>query len=161
VKNQVRSHSQFRRRIILLALAVTFAGGGLAACGESGGELRSTPLTRDAPGNSPPVPVNDGDAAEASSGRDPEVPADREAIRAAAVDYVRAETAVANVTVEIQAVGEGWARVRVIPTGGETDPALLFLRRIDGAWRGVAIGTAFTPEDQDRVGVPAAVRIGG
>lgn len=87
--------------------------------------------------------------------------AEREAIERAAVRYVREETAITDVRVEVQAAAEDWARVRVLPLGGVTDPAVLFLRRTGGTWQGVAIGTAFTPEDLDQFGVPARVRAGG
>jgi hypothetical protein len=81
-----------------------------------------------------------------------------EAIRRAARDYVRRETQIQEVEVEIEAVSEGWARLRVSPAEAETDPATLYLRRAGDRWIGVAIGTAFAPEDLDTLGVPQAVR---
>lgn len=85
---------------------------------------------------------------------------ERDAIRLAAADHVRQATAVERVVVEIDAVAGDWARVRVVPAGGETDPAVLYLRRQGAAWRAVALGTGFTPEDLDALGVPVEVRPG-
>jgi hypothetical protein len=128
---------------VALLIAGCEAGGG--------GELNNMPLTR---GASPA-----GGAAEQEITAAPATPADEtEAIRRAAIEYVRSQTAVSNVSAQVEAVGDDWARVRVVPTGGETDPALLFLRKEAGVWRGVLIGTAFAPEDLERAGVPAAVR---
>jgi hypothetical protein len=83
---------------------------------------------------------------------------EREAIRRAALEYVQRETAITEITVEVEAVVDGWARIRVIPAGDATDPAVMYLRREGGRWAGVIIGTGFTPEDLDRLGVPMAVR---
>jgi hypothetical protein len=80
-------------------------------------------------------------------------------IAAAVREYVRTETAVDSVEVVIEAVEGDYARVRVRPVGAETDPAVLFLRRIDGRWRGIAIGTAFDPEFYEREGIPPALRV--
>ena len=83
---------------------------------------------------------------------------DREQIRRAALDYVRDETAVAEATVEILAVAEGWARVLVVPANEVTDPAMMYLRREGSGWTAVALGTAFAPEDYEELGIPPGVR---
>ena len=80
------------------------------------------------------------------------------AIQDAAVAYVRRETAIEDVGVEIEAASEGWARVRVLPADSATDPATMYLRRSDASWQGVAIGTAFAPPDLEEMGVPVSVR---
>lgn len=80
------------------------------------------------------------------------------AIRDAAVVFVRRESAVSDIQVEIDAVADGWARVRTIPTVVETDPATLYLRQEGSNWRGISLGTAFIPEELDEMGVPASVR---
>ena len=81
-----------------------------------------------------------------------------DSIRAAALDYVRRETAVQDAQVTIQATAEGWARVTVAPADDQTDPATMYLQRTQDGWRGVTIGTAFAPDELDRHGVPAQVR---
>lgn len=80
------------------------------------------------------------------------------AIRDAAVAYVRGETAISDIQVEIDAVADGWARVQTIPAREETDPATLYLRQEESGWRGISLGTAFLPDELDEMGVPAAVR---
>lgn len=80
------------------------------------------------------------------------------AIRDAAVAYVRGETAISDIQVEIDAVADGWARVQTIPAREETDPATLYLRQEENGWRGISLGTVFLPEELDEMGVPAAVR---
>lgn len=83
---------------------------------------------------------------------------EREAIRSAAIDHIRRETAVSEVSIEVDAVAEGWARVRAHPLGEETDPAVLYLQKEGAGWRVVALGTGFAPEDLDRIGVPSQAR---
>ncbi len=83
---------------------------------------------------------------------------DREQIRRAALDYVRDETAVAEATVEILAVAEGWARVLVVPANEVTDPATMYLRKEESRWVAVVLGTGFAPEDYEELGIPPGVR---
>ena len=80
------------------------------------------------------------------------------AIRDAAVTYVREESAIRDIQVEIDAVADGWARARTIPMRDETDPATLYLRQEGSGWRGISLGTAFLPEDLEEMGVPPSVR---
>lgn len=80
------------------------------------------------------------------------------AIGDAALAYVRSQTAIEDVEVAIEAAANDWARIRVLPRGSATDPATMYLRKQGGSWRGVAIGTAFTPPDLDDMGVPRGVR---
>lgn len=83
---------------------------------------------------------------------------DDQAIVAAAKKYVAANSEIAEVDVKVEKVVGDYARVTVIPKAGQTDPALVFLKRENGAWRGLTIGTAFTPEDYKELHIPAAVR---
>lgn len=138
--------------VLLLMAGCEVAGGGAAD-----GTLSDIPGT--ATGDEPVVVVEDVqrpmpvvaegvDITEESVG----------AIRDGALAYVGEATAIPDIRIEIDAVADGWARVRALPTGEETDPATLYLRQDGDSWRGVSIGTAFTPEDLDEMGVPAAVR---
>lgn len=81
-----------------------------------------------------------------------------ERIRRATREFIRTQTEVDSVAVEIDALSGEWARVRVIPEAGVTDPAIVYLRRVENAWRVVLIGTAFTPDDLNEAGVPQEVR---
>lgn len=83
---------------------------------------------------------------------------DGERIRQATREFIRTQTEVDSVAVEIDALAGEWARVRVIPAGGVSDPAIVYLRRVGGAWRVVLIGTAFAPDDLNEAGVPQEVR---
>lgn len=88
-----------------------------------------------------------------------QMPASTEdSIRDAAIDFVQAETAVPDVVVRVEAVADGWARARIEPPDGLTDPAVMYLQRRNGAWRGMTIGTAFAPDELDRLGVAPGVR---
>lgn len=107
----------------------------------------------------------DSQAARGAAGEDPVLgegvdidQATAAAIGDAALAYVRRETAIEDIEVEIEAVAGDWARVRVMPEGSATDPATMYLRKEGASWRGVAIGTAFTPPDLDEMGVPAGAR---
>jgi hypothetical protein len=90
----------------------------------------------------------------------PESAGDR-AVVAATHAYVRAHTAVDTARVTIEATEGDFARVRLYPLDAGTDPAVLFLRRGSEGWEGVLLGTAFTPEDYDRFGIPPALRLDG
>lgn len=119
------------------------------------GDLRGI-ATEDARDNLPPdTPEVAGPVVAPGVQVDAEVAS---AIRDAAIAYVRQETAIDEITVEIEAVADDWARVRAIPAGSTTDPATLYLRKDGTAWRGVAIGTGFIPPDLDEMGIPRSVR---
>jgi hypothetical protein len=141
-----------RAPALLLLAVILFVG-----C-DGGGDLRDMPLPRGA--------AVEADEDVAGSRGGPFAPGDTvagsdeesERIREATVAYVQRETAIRDVGTRIEAVDGDWARVRVTPLGGETDPATLYLRREAGVWRGVAIGTAFSPPDLDELGVPPSVR---
>lgn len=85
-------------------------------------------------------------------------PAEAEAIRSALLDYVRKQTEVRSFQLAFDAVADGWARVRIIPEEGVTDPATVYLRQEGGVWRVVGIGTAFAPDELNELGVPEGVR---
>ena len=42
---------------------------------------------------------------------------------------------------------------------GETDPAWVFLKREKGIWRGLTIGTFFTPEDYAEFHIPPSIQL--
>jgi hypothetical protein len=115
-------------------------------------DLPPTPIEPASPGR---ATFDPRDVATANQVRDTN---EREAVRRAALEYVRRETRIQNVTIEIGAIADGWARVRVVPATDVTDPAILYLRRDGDRWVGVILGTGFTPDDLDRLDVPASVR---
>jgi hypothetical protein len=86
-------------------------------------------------------------------------PDDNQAIIDATTAYVKANSAVTNFTVVVDQVDGDYARTRVTPTDGSTDPAWVFLKRQNGAWTGLTIGTAFLPEDYQQLGIPDSLQI--
>jgi hypothetical protein len=86
-------------------------------------------------------------------------PNDDQAIIAATRAYVQANSDVANFDVQVEKVDGDYARTRVLPADGSTDPAWVFLKRQDGTWTALTIGTAFLPEDYQQLGIPASLQI--
>jgi hypothetical protein len=85
---------------------------------------------------------------------------DNAAIIAATKSYVAANSAITKVNVIVEQIADDFARVKVTPEDGNTaDPAWVFLKKKDGQWIGVALGTSFTTEDYQQMGVPNALRI--
>jgi hypothetical protein len=84
---------------------------------------------------------------------------DNQAIIDATTTYVKANAAVTNFTVQVEQVDGDYARARVTPTDGSTDTAWVFLKRQDGVWTGLIIGTAFLPENYQQLGIPKSLQI--
>ena len=85
---------------------------------------------------------------------------DKEAIIAATRSYVAANSAVTKVNVTVEQTADDFARVKVTPeTGNTADPAWVFLKKKDGQWTGIALGTSFTTGDYQQMGIPNALRI--
>ena len=82
------------------------------------------------------------------------------AIVAAAKSYVAANSSMAKITVSVEQVDGDFARARVVPENPPaTDPAWVFLKKKDGKWTGLTIGTSFTVEDYQQLGIPNTLRI--
>jgi hypothetical protein len=85
---------------------------------------------------------------------------DDEAIIAAAKSYVASTSGMMKITVKVEQVADDFARVKVTPDDpGAADPAWVFLKKTDGKWTGLTIGTSFTTEDYQQLGIPNALRI--
>ena len=84
---------------------------------------------------------------------------DTQAIVEATRAYVQANSDVAAFDVQVEQVDGDYARARVVPSDGSTDPAWVFLKRENGAWAGLTIGTAFLPEDYQELGLPRSLQI--
>jgi len=84
-----------------------------------------------------------------------------QAIERATRDYVESHSPVRDFTVEVQAVAGDYARAKVTPPPGVTDPAWVFVLRTGGQWAGLTIGTAFPPQTYDLLGIPPAVQLPG
>jgi len=85
---------------------------------------------------------------------------DNAAIIAATKNYVATHSAISKINAVIEQVADDFARVKVTPENpGTADPAWVFLQKKDGKWTGVALGTSFTTEDYQQLGIPNALRI--
>ena len=82
------------------------------------------------------------------------------AIIGATKNYVTANSGMTKITVTIEQVADDFARVKVAPEDPKAaDPAWVFLEKKDGKWTGLALGTSFTTEDYQQLGIPNALRI--
>ena len=85
---------------------------------------------------------------------------EKAAIIAATKSYVAANSAIAKVNVTVDQVVDDFARVKVTPEDANAaDPAWVFPKKTDGKWIGIALGTSFTTEDYQQLGIPNALRI--
>ena len=83
-----------------------------------------------------------------------------EAIIAATKAYVAQISKMTNVTVTVEQVEDDYARAKVAPENpGAADPAWVFLKKTDGKWSGLTLGTSFTVSDYQELGIPNALRI--
>ncbi len=85
---------------------------------------------------------------------------DNAAIVAATKSYVAANSGTIKITATVEKVEGDFARVKVSPQDSTaTDPAWVFLRKKDGHWMGLTLGTGFGPEDYEQLGIPKSLRI--
>ena len=85
---------------------------------------------------------------------------DNAAIAAATRSYVTANSGMIKFVVIVEQVADAFARARVVPEDPKsTDPAWVFLKKQDGKWTGLTIGTGFTAEDYQQLGIPNALRV--
>lgn len=85
-------------------------------------------------------------------------PSDNQAIIDATRQYVQQTASLPDVRVDVEQISGDYARALVSPIHQETDPATVFLKREDGHWIGLTMGTAFPPEEYNSLGIPAAIR---
>jgi hypothetical protein len=84
---------------------------------------------------------------------------ENDALITAAQKYVAAHSAVSGFNVSVEKIEGDYARVKVTPkNAGETDPAWVFLKRAKGIWRGLTMGTFFTPDDYAEFHIPPSVQ---
>jgi hypothetical protein len=82
------------------------------------------------------------------------------AIVAATKSYVAANSGMTKITVTVEQVEGDYARVKVAPEDSKAaDPAWVFLQKKDGKWAGLTLGTSFTTEDYQQLGIPNALRV--
>jgi hypothetical protein len=82
------------------------------------------------------------------------------AIIDATKSYVAANSAITEITATVEQVADDFARVKVEPVKANVaDPAWVFLRKKDGKWTGIILGSSFTTEDYQQLGIPNALRV--
>lgn len=85
---------------------------------------------------------------------------DEAAIIAATKSYVAANSGMTKITVTIEQVDGDFARAKVAPEDAKAaDPAWVFLKKNEGKWTGLTLGTSFTTEDYQQLGIPNALRV--
>jgi len=85
---------------------------------------------------------------------------DNEAIAAATRNYVTTNSGMTKFVVVVEQVADDFARARVVPEDPKAaDPAWVFLKKKDGKWTGLIIGTGLTTEDYQQLGIPNALRV--
>lgn len=80
-----------------------------------------------------------------------------DALLAAAREYVARESVVSQFHLTVEQKAGDFARLRVDPIAGETDPARVFMARRNGTWTGLVLGTGFPPDDLRALGIPEAL----
>jgi hypothetical protein len=83
---------------------------------------------------------------------------DDQAIIAGTKKYLAAESAITDVKITVEKVLGDYARVLATPRDGQTDAATVFLKRENGVWRGLTMGTGWDPEDLAKLHIPASLR---
>jgi hypothetical protein len=82
------------------------------------------------------------------------------AIASAAEKYVAANSAIQKVQVTVEKVDGNYARAKAAPRGASvTDAAWVFLKKQNGSWTGLTLGTSFSPEDYRELGIPRSLWI--
>lgn len=76
----------------------------------------------------------------------------------AAHHYAQENTDI-EVDLEIESVSDKYARVKVTPkTPGTADEALMYLKKEKDSWKGIVMGTGFTPEDFKALKIPEEIQ---
>lgn len=69
-------------------------------------------------------------------------------------------TITTKINFTVEKVEGDFARVRINPQDkAAADPAWIFLKKKDEKWTGLTLGTSFTVEDYQQLGIPNALRI--
>ena len=83
----------------------------------------------------------------------------KELIAVAARQYVTQQSGISDIEINIEKVDGDYARVSIKPRDpAKADPGWVFLKRENGTWRGLAIGTDFSSDDLKQRGIPISLR---
>jgi len=82
------------------------------------------------------------------------------AIIAATLSYVTANSGMTKISATVEKREGDFARVKVSPKdAAAADPAWVFLKKTNGKWNGLTLGTAFSPDDYQQFGIPKSLRV--
>jgi hypothetical protein len=82
------------------------------------------------------------------------------AIIASTKAYVAANSRMTKITATVEQVADDFARVKLTPEDLKiADPAWVFLQKKDGKWTVLTLGSSFTTEDYQQLGIPNALRV--
>ena len=84
---------------------------------------------------------------------------EKQAIVQAIQQYLAEDTPAGPFTVIVQQVDEPYARVLIEPEDGNAETATAFLKRDNGMWQVLTIGTAFDRETYDELEIPVSLRV--
>jgi hypothetical protein len=74
--------------------------------------------------------------------------------------YVAANSRMTKITATVEQVADDFARVKLTPEDTKVaDPAWVFLQKKDGKWTVLTLGSSFTTEDYQQLGIPNLLRI--
>jgi hypothetical protein len=83
------------------------------------------------------------------------------AIITAAESYLKANaTITTKIHFAVEKVDGDFARVKINPEDKSAgDPAWIFLKKKEGKWAGLTLGTGFSAEEYQELGIPKSLRI--
>ena len=84
---------------------------------------------------------------------------DQAALVEATRAFVKTVSPVPDVRVTVEKVAGDHARVRVEAPDGSASPAFVYLRKQEGRWKGLDLGTGFDAAYYEKQGIPATLRI--
>ena len=83
---------------------------------------------------------------------------DDQAIIAGTRKYLAAQSYPSGMKVTVEKVVGDYARVAIAPKDPKMDGALVFLKRDQGVWTGLTVGTGWDPEELAKMHIPASLR---
>ncbi|MDP9098403.1 MAG: hypothetical protein M3N48_05340 [Verrucomicrobiota bacterium] len=83
------------------------------------------------------------------------------AIVTAAETYLKANASITTkINFTVEKIDGDFARVKINPQDkSAADPAWMFLKKKEGKWTGLTLGTGFSPEDYQQLGIPKSLRV--
>lgn len=77
----------------------------------------------------------------------------------AATNFVKNKAPDGKFAIRLDKVDDEFARARVVPSDGSTQPEYVFLKRQDHAWTVLTSGTTFDANAYQQFGIPGSVQL--